>query len=209
MLRFTAPSAEELRAWSASVASATFNYPGVGSTRDLADGEFVPPRGFQFDRRRTRLGEGEELFEAAADAVMHGRMFPSGWFRAALPPRAVVVGDILAIAARCGGMWWANAARVVYVIDEHVGDVRRRGFAYGTLPAHVERGEERFVAEQLADGSVWYDLAAFSRPRHPLIWATYPLARWLQERFRRESAAALETAVAATTNREVEKWLSS
>jgi uncharacterized protein (UPF0548 family) len=207
MMRFTAPSVEELRAWSTAAASGAFNYPNVGSTRDLSTAGFSPPRGFQFDRRRTRLGDGEDLFEAAADAVIHGRMFPSGWFRAALPPRPIVVGDILAIAARCGGLWWANAARVVYVLDEQTDGVCRRGFAYGTLPAHVERGEERFVVEQLADGSVWYDLAAFSRPRHPLIWATYPVARFMQERFRRASAAALQAAVAEVAMSTKEKWL--
>jgi uncharacterized protein (UPF0548 family) len=31
--------------------------------------------------------------------------------------------------------------RIVYVIDEP----DRRGFAYGTLPGHPERGEEAFI----------------------------------------------------------------
>lgn len=207
MMRFTAPSEAELRAWSAAMGSERFTYPEVGATRNLSAARFAPPRGFQFDRRRTRLGDGDEVFEAAVDAVLHGRMFPSGWFRAALPPRAIAEGDVFAIAARCGGLWWANAARVVYVLDERDDGIRRSGFAYGTLPAHVERGEERFVVEQHADGSVWYDLAAFSRPRHPLVWATYPLARHMQERFRRASAAALQAAVAATRDREAAKWL--
>ena len=54
-----------------------------------------------------------------------------------------------------------NACRVVYVVDEP----GRFGLAYGTLPGHVERGEERFLVERdSTDGSVWYDLLAFSRP---------------------------------------------
>lgn len=207
MLRITAPTEEELRAWSRSVKSDQLSYPGVGTTRQIDGPSFAPPRGFQFDRRRTRLGSGDALFESAADAVLLGQMFPTGWFRAALPPRPLVEGDILAIAARCGGLWWANAARVVYVLNEHDERSRRRGFAYGTLPSHVERGEERFLVEQLPDGSVWYDLAAFSRPRHPLVWAAYPLARRMQERFRRDSAAALQSAVDDRALSTTEKWL--
>jgi len=59
----------------------------------------------------------------------------------------------------------------VYVIDETV-PVRRFGFAYGTLPAHVEQGEERFSVELHADGAVWYDLRAFfaSAPIGPCGW---------------------------------------
>src|SRR5689334_23922816 len=34
-----------------------------------------------------------------------------------------------------------------------------------TLTPHVESGEEQFLVERLADGSVWYEVAAFSRPR--------------------------------------------
>jgi uncharacterized protein (UPF0548 family) len=209
MLRLLAPTAEALRAWSASRTAETWNYPGVGTTRDLDRPGFQPPAGFKLDRRQTRLGAGDELFEAAADAVFHGLMFPRGqWFRAALPPRPIAEGDLLAIAARCGGLWWANAAKVVYVVDEQDGATRRRGFAYGTLPSHVERGEERFLVEQRADDSVWYDLAAFSRPRHPLVWASYPLARWMQERFRRDSAAALlATSSAVGVAGRGEKWL--
>ncbi len=67
-------------------------------------------------------------------------------------------------------------ARVVYVVDEPA----RRGFAYGTLPGHPERGEEAFVVERLADDSVWLVIRAFSRPAGPLTWLGYPIARLLQ-----------------------------
>jgi uncharacterized protein (UPF0548 family) len=96
------------------------------------------------------------------------------------------------------GLWWLNACRIVYVIDE-AAPVRRFGFAYGTLPAHVEEGEERFSIEQLADGSVWYDLRAFSRPRYWPVRLAKPVARRLQRRFVRESQAAMQRAVAQAT----------
>ena len=112
---------------------------------------------------------------------------------------ALVVGDDVAVAAGSVGFWWLNAARVVYLIDETETGVRRSGFAYGTLTLHGEAGEERFVVEQQSDGSVWFDLSAFSRPRHPLIRAGYPFMRGLQARFRRDSATALQRAVVAGT----------
>ena len=77
-----------------------------------------------------------------------------------------------------------SAARVVYLVEEGR-PVRRFGFAYGTLPDHVETGEERFTVEwHENDDSVWYDMLAFSRPQHPLIKLSSPLARMLQKRSR-------------------------
>jgi len=80
----------------------------------------------------------------------------------------------------------------VYLIEEDDGVVRRCGFAYGTLPGHAESGEERFTVEQRRDdGSVSYDLYAFSRPNNLLTRAGYPLARRLQRRFARDSLRAM------------------
>ena len=68
---------------------------------------------------------------------------------------------------------------------------RRFGFAYGTLPGHVEQGEERFLVERTDDDTVWYDILALSRPRHILTKIGYPFVRRLQKRFGRESAATM------------------
>ena len=108
------------------------------------------------------------------------------------PPRT---GANVAVLARVAGLWLLNACRVVYEIDEE-GPVERFGFAYGTLPAHAERGEERFLVEWChQDDSVWYDLLAFSRPNHALAWLGYPFARRLQKRFAAGSLAAMARAV--------------
>lgn len=85
------------------------------------------------------------------------------------------------------------------MIDDAKGATRRFGFAYGTLPAHVEEGEERFCIELHDDGTVWYDLRAFSRPRYWPVRLGKPLARRLQRRFARESQAAMYHAVARVT----------
>jgi uncharacterized protein (UPF0548 family) len=120
-------------------------------------------------------------------------MFPRPWTE--IVPRGAPIreGQTVALLARAFGLWWLNAARIVYVLDA-AGPPRRFGFAYGTLSDHVERGEERFSVEWHPDCRVWYDLFAFSRPRHPLARLAYPLARRMQRRFQAESKAAMRRA---------------
>jgi uncharacterized protein (UPF0548 family) len=99
---------------------------------------------------------------------------------------------------RAVGVWWLNACRVVYAVVE-TGPVSRFGFAYGTLPGHVESGEERFLIEwDRGDDGVWYDILAFSRPNHLLTRLGYPLVRRAQKRFGRDSAAAVFRSVNGT-----------
>lgn len=55
----------------------------------------------------------------------------------------------------------------------------RRGFAYGTLPAHPEQGEEAFHLER--HGSrLLFKVHAFSRPRLALARIGAPAARAMQ-----------------------------
>tara|TARA_B100001123_G_scaffold28118_1_gene29971 strand:- start:1180 stop:1584 length:405 start_codon:yes stop_codon:yes gene_type:complete len=121
-------------------------------------------------------------------------MFDVGWASVVPEPDPPGEGQTVAILFEILGCWWLNACRVVYLIDED-GPPRRFGFAYGTLPDHVERGEERFLVEQDSDGVTWYDLSAFSRPRHLLAKIGYPVARMMQRRFARGSLAAMKRAV--------------
>ena len=102
----------------------------------------------------------------------------------------------MAVVARSMGLWWANAARIVYVVDDRTSSpnsvTMRFGFAYGTLPGHVEMGEELFLVEwNRVSDAVTYRILAFSRPRHLLARLGQPLVRRLQQRFREDSAAAM------------------
>ena len=143
------------------------------------------------DHNRARLGGGEETFERAVEALRGWRMFDVGWAGLLPPGASVEVGTTVAVFARHYGFWSLNFSRVVYGISEDAGGVRRRGFAYGTLPEHGESGEERFTVEWHRDGSVFYDLYAFSRPNHPLARLGRPVARGLQRRFARDSLGAM------------------
>ena len=131
------------------------------------------------------------MFIAATSALERWEQFRLGWLEPWSPKTPIKRGEVVAVLARIAGLWWLNACRIVYVIDE-AEPVRRFGFAYGTLPGHAESGEERFLVEwNQADNSVWYDILAFSRPRHPLVWLGYPFARLIQKRFARQSAQAM------------------
>lgn len=147
------------------------------------------------DHNRVRLGEGEETFARAVRAVNAWKMFDVGWLRLSPAGAPVEVGTVVAVVAGRFGVWSVNPCRIVYLVDEEKGGVRRYGFAYGTLPGHAVCGEERFTVEWRRDGSVHYDLYAFSRPSGMVVRAGYPLMRALQRRFARDSLRAMVRAV--------------
>ena len=179
MFKINEPSERDVAKFIESQRNLDFTYRDVGATNT------TPPAGFTVDHNRIQLGSGEETFRRAVDVLKNWRQFDLGWVT--IVPRGVKleVGAIVAIKARAFGTWSLSASRVVYMIEEP----RRFGFAYGTLPDHVECGEERFLIEWSTDDSVWYDIHAFSKPRHPLVRMSAPLARILQKRFARESLA--------------------
>src|SRR5215204_697788 len=177
MFMIREPSDEAVARFVASQRDLPFTYAEVGATNA------TPPKGYNVDHNRIQLGSGEATYCSAVDALKHWSHFELGWV--AIVPRgvAVNVGATVAVKARAFGTWSLNASRVVYTIDKS----RCFGFAYGTLPDHVECGEERFLIVWLGSDRVFYDILAFSRPRHPLVRLSSPLARLLQKRFARDS----------------------
>lgn len=182
------PNIAWLEAFRASQTSCECTYADVGAS------DAGHPAGFTLDHNRVCLGQGEQVFDAACTALRNWRMFPASWTAIYPTNCPQTSGTGVVMLAHALGLWWPNALRVVYRIDE-AGPPRRVGFAYGTLPAHVECGEERFLIEQDEQGRVWYDVRAFSRPRHPLVRLAFPLARRLQRRFVRDSQQSMRDAV--------------
>ena len=114
----------------------------------------------------------------------------------AVPP--VVAGTVIGVLVRQFGFWTLNCARVVYVLREN-GPVDRYGFAIGTLPQHSESGEERFTIEfQHGDESVWYEIYTFAGAGNLMIRLAFPLMRFVQRRFGRDSVGAMQLAVQRT-----------
>lgn len=186
MFSLTRPSDDDIESFLSRQSRSNFSYREVGAT---ANGL---PRFYNIDRTRVRLGQGEATWNRAVEAVRTWQMFNISWLRLCWPSSPIRTGTDVAIVVRHFGFWSLSACRVVYVIDEMTPKSRRYGFAYGTLPEHVEKGEERFAVELNAkDESVWYDMLAFSRPRKCLAVVGYPLSRLLQHRFAVASKAAM------------------
>jgi len=193
MWHWQKPSERTIEAFRVGQAGHAHPYAEVGASRDRT------PAGFNIDHNRVQLGKGAADFATACDAVRRWQMFPAPWTEIYPPGAPIRVGQVVAVLAHAFGLWWTNACRIVYVLDETT-LVRRFGFAYGTLPDHVECGEERFSVEWTADDAVWYDLRAFSRPRHWSARLAYPLARRLQRQFAIDSKASMCAAVAGANH---------
>jgi uncharacterized protein (UPF0548 family) len=180
------PPSDGIRRSIDSQKSLPFSYTEIGASR-----EGVAPSGYVVDRYRVRLGEGPEAYARAVEALRGWRQFDLGWVRLLPPDAPLEAGVTVGVLVRHYGFWSLNPARIAYLVEE-TGNVERFGFGYGTLPGHAERGEERFGVEwNREDGSVYYDVFAFSRPKHPLALLSYPFARLLQKRFARDSKKAM------------------
>ena len=183
MISFHLLTAEQLIPFLQRQASLPYTYSAIRQTAQEAG---IPK--FDNDRLKTIIGHGELDFEKAKAAIQNWQMFPRNWTRI-LPQDALIQANTtIAMNAHFCGIWWRNACRIVYVIDEP----NRYGFAYGTLPGHVESGEELFLVYKDETGTVWYEIKAFSRPRHWIAKLGYPLVRLLQARFRRDSTKQMK-----------------
>ena len=195
MFSLRKPSVESIRGFLKTQAVLDFSYPAVGATATSQ------PAGYVTDRTRIMLGSGEPIFLAAKAALQRWEHFRLGWVELWSPDTPIQSGEVVAIMAWASGLWSLNFCRIVYVVDES-GPISKFGFAYGTLPGHVESGEELFQIEwDQNTKSVWYDILAFSRPNHFLTRLGYPLVRHTQKRFGRDSAAAMFRAVNSASPR--------
>ncbi len=190
MFSFRKPTEADIRKLLARQQGAAWSYDWPEITREVPQ----PRAGWQIDRHRVLLGHGVATFAAACEAIRGWKMFPRQMCQVFWPTTRQEPGEVVAVLyrARPCFLWMLFPARVVYRIEES----HCFGFAYGTLPEHPERGEERFLVEwNKADDSVWYDLMAISRPGHWLARLGYPYARYEQAKFRRLSGLAMQEAV--------------
>jgi uncharacterized protein (UPF0548 family) len=173
------PSPERLQRFLDSLLpELTYSY--VASSRD-----WDPPYGWDVDTKRVQIGTTDQ-WDQARQALRDWAMFDQADVLV-FPAAPELKPDVqLVVAARFAGLWVLNGLRIVYVIDQP----DRFGFGYGTLQRHAECGEERFLVERDQDG-VWFDLRAFSRPRHPGARALKPLVRKRQAQFGRAAAEVM------------------
>lgn len=146
------------------------------------------------DETTVVIGHGKAAFERARAALIAWKQFDIGWVETFPPAAPVVSGTVVAVLIRHLGFWSLNGCRVLYSVGGP-NDVARFGFTYGTLTNHAESGEERFevVIDPQTD-EVIYRIRAISWPQARLARVGQPIVRVLQERFRNQSAAAMQRA---------------
>jgi uncharacterized protein (UPF0548 family) len=184
MLVLGCPSATKIETFLRQQNSLNFSYVEVGATATS------PPPGYFVSHTRAKLGVGKSAFDAAVRALQQWQQFKLGWVAPHPDNTPIRAGEAIAIAAHVAGVWHLNACRIVYTIGEEIGQ-QKFGFAYGTLPDHVASGEERFLVEIDEADNVWYDVLAFSLPRHPLAKISRPCLRLMQRKFARQSGESM------------------
>lgn len=197
MITIRQPTDSEILSMLRAVADMPFSYDAVGClTR-------ATPTGFKRDVAVFALGTGEAAWEAAKTAIRKWVIFPSDLVSTVRLSDEVVSGTVLAVVCHTAGVWVVCPTRIISVTDGYADGAHRFGFTYGTLPGHVESGEERFQVEwDETTGSVTYHIEAVSRPNHPLCWLSYPYARLMQRRFRERSGAAISKFVENNVRRQ-------
>ncbi len=151
------------------------------------------PQEFTHDEQRLKIGSGDADWRAAKKAIRNWKMFPSDWISLSGTP-AIEVGQQVLVTARLLGLWWSNPARIVYTVEEE----NKFGFAYGTLPGHLEQGEELFLVERDEQGDVYYTLRVMSRPQWWVARLFEGYARKQQASFRKESYLSMKGALSTS-----------
>ena len=154
-------------------------YPEVGATAGAL------PAGYHHVRATRVIGKGRRDFDAASTALLSWQMHERAGVRKLWGPDVATAGRDMAF------RWLALRfeCRVVSVLDEP----DRRGFTYGTLARHPERGEERFVVEiDPETQGVTATITAFSKPSGWVVRAGGPVPRLVQAFMTRRYLDALE-----------------
>jgi uncharacterized protein (UPF0548 family) len=130
------------------------------------------PEGYHHVRVERRIGVGRGAFERARDSVLtFGAQRGTGLRPQATAERARRGVDVLCLLG-VGRLCVPVPCRVVWAVEEE----RRAGFAYGTLPGHVESGEEGFLVEQRGE-DVYAVVLAYSVPVWRVARLLGPLTR--------------------------------
>jgi uncharacterized protein (UPF0548 family) len=153
-------------------------YPEVGATAgDL-------PAGYHHVHASRLIGRGRSDFDTASTALLSWQMHERAGVRKLSGPDVATAGHDVAF------RWLVVRfeCRVVSVLDEP----DRRGFTYGTLARHPERGEERFVVEiDPRTQAVTATIIAFSKPSSWVVRAGGPVPRAVQAFMTRRYLASL------------------
>lgn len=148
----------------------SFTYLEVGATASKL------PAGYQYLMAQRVVGNGSALFEECGETILNwGIQSGSGFLLK--NSNKVRAGDRNILGLRWGLFKTSAPCQVVYVLDEP----DRKGFAYGTITGHPERGEESFIVSMNSDGLVTFQITAFSQPNRWFARLGGPTIRFLQQ----------------------------
>lgn len=177
----TLPCEEQLNNFLIQQLDKPFSYKETGYTN------IKLPDGYYFDYNHAVIGKGSKCWNMAKAALSSWQHFPNTWTKIHPADAPLKCGTTVVVLIRLFGFWWRNCARIVYTIDE----TNRFGFAYGTLQEHAEIGEEAFWIEFDEAENVSYHIKAFSKHRFWMARLAYPVTRYFQKKFAKDSVCAM------------------
>ncbi|KAA9107956.1 DUF1990 family protein [Microbacterium rhizomatis] len=158
-------------------------YPEVGAT----GGEL--PAGYHHLRVERVVGHGWEEFERAADDLFSGAVQRRAGAIVRLSEVPLRKGTQVQMRLRLGPLTFKIPCVVVWAERTPA----YCGFAYGTLPGHPERGEERFELHLTPSGEVIFRIVAFSVSARWFTRLGGPVARRVQSRMTDRYLRALDS----------------
>lgn len=169
----TAPTERCLEELRRSLPDLPLTYQEVGATALAA-----LPEGYRHDRVSTDLGGGSGTWARSQDALrtwQGHRRAGADIYPAAAP---LTTGTDVIVTVRLALVFVIAPCRIVYT----TAGPDRFGFAYGTLTGHPERGEKAFHVTKQDDGTVSFEIVAFSRPATAATRLGGPLSLFVQTR---------------------------
>lgn len=163
-------------------------YSEVGATA----GEL--PSGYRHIRVERVIGHGRATFERASDDLLAGLAQRRAGMAIEMSEIPMREGTLVRMHMRLGPLTFRAPCVVVW--SERTPELC--GFAYGTLPGHPERGEERFELRMDAAGSITFQIIAFSVPGRWFTRVGGPLARLVQTRMTHRYLRALDADASVT-----------
>lgn len=176
------PSDEKMIGIWEEQSSLPITYKNAGMTRGGSH------RGYRRNRAAVSLPPGS--FKNARDHLRAWDAQRGAGF-GVYPERPVAQGMAVLVYGRLGTLYTSVCCRVIYIID----DDDRWGFAYGTLPHHVARGEESFIVSKDKDENVTFTVESLSRPATLVARMGAPLTRLVQARVTARYLEAMRRAV--------------
>ncbi|MDN6202653.1 MAG: DUF1990 family protein, partial [Micrococcaceae bacterium] len=143
------------------------------------------PAGYRTVRRRSRVGAGEDAFRRLADGILDWQMHRGAGLRVPEDTPRASPGVRVVSGMGIGPIRVPAPCRVLWSLEPEAADPdtgpRRAGFGYGTLKRHPVAGEEAFTAVLDDEGTVWFEVLAYSKPANWLMRAAAPVTHRTQE----------------------------